>query len=444
MSLPRRAANALRIVQVMALVLAAGLLPYASASAQEAPASTLAAYTLSGRAAPIFETYHQPSAPIPANPTQEFSIGHSQFEMDAGSGHAIASALWPGSTAANAPSALHDVDDRFPLLPNYPVLAESFFPATGSQKSSATLDAGVYTMRSECGDGSASASARSTEVEGQLETGAASSRTTGTAEGGTAVAAARASVSNIDLLGGLVQISKVTSVAEASTDGTTGEVTGRTLVTGLTIQGVEMSVDADGVHLPDNDVPIPIRDVTNPLNEGLLAAGMSIFVAEPIDQVEGASASRSLGGLIITFKPTVLAANLPPEIISQIPPDVPGFLTTFDQTITIALGGVAVRASAGSPLPPPPPPPTGGGVPPVTGGGAPPPPITEPPSTGPAGEPTPSGSSGPPAGATLPMWAAVMGGLFAAASSRVLRHVADKALLAAPIADACPLKLEGS
>jgi hypothetical protein len=420
-------------------VLAAGLLPNTSATAQEGAGTTLLSYTLAGRAAPIYESYHQPAAPIPANPTQEFSIGHSQFDMDSGSGHAIASAVWPGATAANFPSALHDVDDRFPLLPNYPVRAESFFPASGTQESSAALDAGAYTMRSECGDGTATASARSTEVEGQLETGAVSSRTSGVAEGDTAVATARASVSDISLLGGLLTVSQVTTVAEASTDGKTGKVSGRTLVNGLVIQGVEMRVDSDGVHLADTEVPIPIRDVTNPLNEGLVAAGMSVFVAEPIDEVDGPNAARSLGGLIITFKPKVLAANLPPEIISQIPPQVPVFLTTFDQTITLALGGVAVRASAPPALPPPPPPPPppptgGGGVPPAAPG-----PIVSPPAPTDEGEPSPAGSSEPPAGVTLPLWMAIVGGLFAGISSRVLRHVADKALLAAPITDACPL-----
>jgi hypothetical protein len=242
-------------------------------------------------------------------------------------------------------------------------------------------------------------------------------------------------------LGGLLIAEGVTSRAEATSDGETGTVSGRTVVTGLTIQGVEVTVDAEGVHVADNDLPIPLGDVTGTLNESLVDMGLSIFVAEPIDLIDGATASRSLGGLIITMKPKVLAQNLPPELLSQVPPQVPGFLTTFDQTITLSLGGVAVRASASPPLPPPPPPPppgdgTGGG------GGIPPGPAVAPPAPEPTTAPQPSPASGSqaPGGASLPVAVAVAGLVLAAVGSRGLRVVADRALFGAPAAAACTLE----
>ncbi len=437
MTVRQRTVRLLRVVQVLALLLAAGLLPTANAGAQEEPTTSLGSYSMTGRAAPIYEAYHQPAAPIPANPTQELSLGHAEVSVDNGTSHSVASALWPGATAANLGAALHDVDPRIPLLPKYPILAETYFPASEGQESSANLDGGVYAMRAESTALSALAVSRSTEVEGVLGTGTATSRVTGTAEGETAVTVARSSVSDIDIAG-VIKIEQVSTVAEATSDGTTAKLSGRTLVSGLTIQGNEFTVDSDGIHAPmENNVPIPIRDVTGPLNEQLLQLGIQMFVAEPIDLIEGAAASRSLGGLIITFKPKTLASNIPPEIISQIPPDVPGFLTTFDQTITIALGGVAVRAAASPPVPPPPPPPPPGGdggtLPPAPG------PIVSPAPPGDGVTPVPTGTTEPPAGATLPVWMGVGGGLFAGISSRVLRRVADKALLGEATADACPL-----
>ncbi|MEX2459174.1 MAG: hypothetical protein WD770_09325 [Actinomycetota bacterium] len=430
-----------RTFEVFALVLAAGLLPYIPAGAQEAE-TTLAFYALSAKASPIFQTYNQPSFPIPATPTQELSLGHSEVSLENGSAHGVASVLWPGSTAANFPSALRDLGypADLPAPPNYPVRAESFFPTSEGQEDSALLDAGGVVMRSSSSATSCTASARSAEVEGVLETGGASSRSSNRVEGAAAVASAQASVSDIRLAG-VIAIEQVTSFAEATSDGTTAKLAGRTVVTGVTVQGVEVTVDRDGVHADGNDAPIPIAGVTDPMNEQLAAAGIAMFVAEPLDNVDGPTATRSLGGLIITFQPKVLAQNLPPGVLSGLPPEVPGFLTTFDQTITIALAGIAVRASASPPFvappPPPPPPPIDGG-----GGGVPPAPSVAPPAVEPTTRPQPSPVSGsePPSGASLPVAVAVAGLVLAAVGSRGLRVVADRALFGAPATAACPLE----
>ena len=427
--------------EVVALVLAAGLLPYIPAGAQEAE-TTLGFYALAAKGSPIFQTYNQPSFPIPATPTQELSLGHSEVTLENGTAHGIASVLWPGSTVANFPSALRDLGypAELPAPPNYPVRAESFYPTSDDQLDSASLDAGGVVMRSASSPTSCTASSRSTEVEGVLETGAASSRTSNKVEGDLAVANAQASVSDVRLAG-VIGIEEVTSFAEATSDGTTGKLSGRTVVKGVTIQDVAVTVDRDGVHAAGNDAPIPIAGTTDPMNEQLAAAGISMFVAEPLDTIDGPTAARSLGGLIITFQPKVLAQNLPPGILSGLPPEVPGFLTTFDQTITIALGGIAVRASASPPFappPPPPPPPSGddGGL------GVPPAPSVAPPAAEPTTGPAPSPVSGsePPSGASLPVAVAVAGLVLAAVGSRGLRVVADRALFGAPATAACTLE----
>ena len=433
----RRGLATRRAFEVAALALAGVvLLPILTARAQEG-APALGVYTLIASAAPVFETYNQPTFPVPATPSQEFSIGHSEVSLENGSAHGLASLLWPGNTAANFPAALHDLDPRFPVLPNYPVRAETFFPASEGQKSEDTLDTGAFSMRSTSSATEVTASAQTSDVEGVFSTGTVSSSTSGIVEGSLATTEARSSVTGFSLMGGVVKVDAVSSVATATSDGEKGKVTGRTLVTGVTIQDVEFSVDAEGVHLGREGVELP-EDVDEQLNEQLAAAGLAMFVAEPLDAVNGATASRSIGGLIIVFTPKTLAQHVPREVLSALPPEVPSFVSSFDQTITIALGGVAVRTSAGNPPPlgpPPVPPVVGGSTGPGTAPEAPPAPVTTPPAT----TPTPSSSSGAPAGATLPAAAAAVGLVGVAATSRALRRVADKALTDVAAGTACPL-----
>jgi hypothetical protein len=437
---PRAFRRGLRAAEVAALVLAAGLLPSLAASAQEGDAPTLAGYSLRARGAAIYQSYNQQSIPIPAVPTEELSVAHSEAELANGSAHGVASLAWPGNTAANAPSALYDLGypRQLPAPPNYPVRAESFFPAGEGQSEEGSLDAGAVTMRSASSDTSSTASAQSADVEGVASTGTVSSSAKTVAEGGLATSEARAAVTGFELLGGIVKIEQVRSVATAETDGVKGTVTGRTVVTGLTIQDVEFTVDHDGVHAAGEAIPFP--GGTDPINEQLALAGLSLFIAEPLDVVEGAEASRSIGGLIIVLETKTLADNLPPDLFSQLPPEVPPFLYDSNRTLTISLGGVAVSATAGGVLPPPPPPTTP--PPPDTGAGGtevPPGPVVEPPppEVPPAPGSTPASSDEPPAGGTLPIALAVFGSLGIVATSRALRRVADKALLDAPAAAAC-------
>ncbi|MCA1727008.1 MAG: hypothetical protein LC722_04975, partial [Actinobacteria bacterium] len=140
--------TALGVAAGAALVMVA-LMPAVSVHAQDAAPVTLGSFTVGASAGAVFQTYHQPSAPIPAKPTQEFSISHSEATVENGSSYGLSSIFWPGPTAANAPGAIHDLDPRFPLLPNYPVRAETFFPASEGQETEAAFDAGIFAMRSK-------------------------------------------------------------------------------------------------------------------------------------------------------------------------------------------------------------------------------------------------------------------------------------------------------
>jgi hypothetical protein len=441
----------LRTFEVAAMVLAAGLVPTLAAHAEDPPITSLGSYALGATGTAVYQSYDQQTVPIPAVPTQEFSVARSEVSLENGSAHGLSSLAWPGNTAANFPSALYDLGypKELPAPPNYPVRAESFFPRSGTQKTDDTLDAGVVVMKAASSETFSTASARSADVEGLFTSGAVSSSSSSEVKGAAATSEARAAVTGFELLGGLVTIESVRSVATATSDGVKGEVTGRTLVTGLTIQGQEFTVDRNGVHVAGNDLPPP-PGALDSINEQLAAIGISVFIAEPLDQLDGPSAARSIGGLIIVVKGKTLGDRLPPITVPpppdlppplpQIPPP-PAAVTDYNRTLTISLGAVAVTTSAGGFLPPPPPPPTTL-PPPVDEVPLPPAPIVSPApvDSPPAPGTSPAASNGTPAGKTLPISIAVAGLIGAAATSRGLRRVADKALADTPAGAVCTLE----
>ena len=177
-------------------------------------------------------------------------------------------------------------------------------------------------------------------------------------------------------------------------------------------------------------------------------------VAKPVDAVKGADAQRVLGGLVLTLQPDALNA-----IVGQLPKQVQDQLKTyvqFNQEMTMSIGGVSVGSQTIGgytlPVPPPPPPPPSGGG----GGGGSPTTTTTTTTTGGGGGaihlPKSSGSGGgavatvpaslpiniPPM-KSMPVMLAAFALLAAAGSSRILKVLADRALVARA-ADRCPLE----
>ena len=105
-----------------------------------------------------------------------------------------------------------------------------------------------------------------------------------------ATADATATDSGVSLLGGFITIGSVTSTATASSDGTTGKLTGSTQIQNMAIAGVPVTVNANGITADGSAAPLslPISTINTLLNE----LGISMSVTNATDTTNGPSASR--------------------------------------------------------------------------------------------------------------------------------------------------------
>jgi hypothetical protein len=391
-------------------------------------------------------TFDQPGSPIPAKPTGEMEVAYSTSDYASGpTSHGLSSIWWPGSAGANAGPVFG--------FPAYPVRAEAFSP--GKPHKSKT-DYGPNTTMQAAASGTLSQAETHMQNFGQANpafvTGDFASSGATSVKGNVAISEGTAQATDVTIAG-VIHIDSVISQARAVTNGKNGTVSGVTEVSGVTVQGQGVTVDDKGVHVQNQTVPVfdPINN--SQVQQALAQAGVTMKVAKPVDNLKGATAQRALGGLVLTFDAGALNAVIPKQIQDQVKNYV-----QFNQTITLAIGAVAVDSqTVGSitivppPPPPPPPPPGGGGG--GGGGGS----TTTTTTTGGGGGggvtlPKPSGGNGgsigtapvslplaiPPIKSTSVMFIA-LAFLLAAASSRILKSLADRAV-AAKASDRCPLE----
>jgi hypothetical protein len=84
------------------------------------------------------------------------------------------------------------------------------------------------------------------------------------------------------------------------------------------------------------------------VSQALGQAGITLTLASPLDIIEGAKASRAIGGLIVGFAPKALreaVAALPSPAREAVQDNVP-----MDQTVFLSIGGVVVSSSAVAPF----------------------------------------------------------------------------------------------
>lgn len=103
-------------------------------------------------------------------------------------------------------------------------------------------------------------------------------------------------VRNVKLGGGALTIDSVKSVAHAVTDGKKASGTTSTVVNGMKIGGVPVTVDNSGIHIQGQGSKLPSLDA---LNSQLEHAGFSVFVANPTKKVHGATVNLFSGQLVV-------------------------------------------------------------------------------------------------------------------------------------------------
>lgn len=414
----------------------------ASPAAEEPPFS---GYSSSAWAAPVRLEIYDPSIPIPHSPQFEVEFGYSLVEADSGSSHGRASWLWPGDPVGEG---LKTFVEQLGLPPKlgekgYPVQVNAIAPGgpaehkdepfpgtimrTSADDAGATASMGFspdgQTQDSEdtptgsplagllgllgaptpAGEPPASAPGIPAPLEVLVDFGGYQSSSRNTADSESVQASSRSALGEVRLLGGLIQMSGISTRSTASSDGSKGVAGGKSTYGSMTIAGKEFSIGPDGVVSAGKPSPIP--GLPDDPAAALAKLGLSIVVPKARLTREGDKAVSVVEGLRIELDTKVLKpvlAALPLDKLVALFPDLPGQASQLKSllsgvtslaprfVITLGVATSTVDTVQAVPVEPPPvvPEPAPPGLPGVdTGTGAAPavvPPVVEPPAAAPA------------------------------------------------------------
>lgn len=251
-----------------------------------------------------------------------------------GTGHALTSIFWPGSTGGALGSTLGVLGVKG--LPtsltnslNDPEKAEA--PTTDG-KEVVVNNQGLLTM---------TAIAHSNHVKAQTNVGPATSPTLDQLFGSIrattnivqqankVVVDAKSAIANVSIAN-VLSIGAITSTAHAVSNGKHSSGTTSTTITGLKIAGINVTVDQNGVEVTGKGLlpPSVLQTLSKTVNTALKAAGVRIFVARGIKQIHGPQVTLDAGDLIISITK-------------------PGYKSGVNDTgILLELGGASINASA--------------------------------------------------------------------------------------------------
>lgn len=211
-----------------------------------------------------------------------------------------------------------------------------------------------------------------------------------TAVDGPVTTASRSTLGEVKLLGGLITMGGIETVARASTDGAKGVSSGKATYGKMTIAGQQFSIGPDGIEAAGTTSPIPgLDDVPADALEQL---GISITVPEQVRTVNGDEARTFSAGLQVVIDTKILSPllkALPVGVLAELIPAEAGplkgvvaGLSSLAPKIVLTLGVASATVdtvppiAAVAPIVPPSTgvaaPPKAGtvGVPPVAAGGA--------------------------------------------------------------------------
>lgn len=281
-------------------------------------------------------------------------------------GNGLASVFWPGSAGGNFGSLSAELGFPSQLAPllsqtNDPIKASASYPAGptsasyppgspgGAAEMVATAQAGGTTAEGTITDEAPSAAVLSFSQARGVSSALASK---------TANASAQSDVSDIKLLGGLIDIGSVTSTATATSDGTTGTGSSTTHVGSITVLGQPASIGSDGLVLPSFASalgPLTSTVVQNAISQVISGLGVTITEFPGTETAKGAGYTATSGGLSIGIDPPSSAAPLLEQAGSALAPlfpaqaaiipTLPGVLQGYTMTITLGRSTATANAS---------------------------------------------------------------------------------------------------
>lgn len=292
----------------------------------------IAGYTVEASGAPVSILFFEPVFPIPVDPGEphfELTASFTQTQLRSGpQARALASSAWPGAGMAGAP-------EQFSEDAVYPFVVDARYPAGPEEDRQATpWGAGMTAMARGLDVVARAESAESPDDEFAFF-GGARSQSTSTVEDGVARAHIASAITDVRLLGGLIEIDEVSTSLEARATSQSGETTGQTTLAGLRIAGYGFVLDEDGLRPvmdgePGDGSPPPPEEIAgaDELREHL---GIELELVPHEESVEAADARRRAGGVRITVDTNVLhgalTENIPVyDIVFDLSDAMPEFL----------------------------------------------------------------------------------------------------------------------
>lgn len=236
------------------------------------------------------------------NGNQEAEVPESSATLANGPvGYGLSSLVWPGPLASNAGSLILVVQPTAPpqvTALNNPIRAEA---RTGQNPPTTTNNNTPGTsMVATAKDDLVEATASVDSSTGGGSFGSSHTHALTTLAGATAKSTSDSLVRDISLAGGVVKIDSVSSVAEATTDGTKSAGDAHTVVHGLTIAGMPATVDDNGLHIGSQGQPA--NAAANQIAQQALGkSGASITVSRPTKETKDASTTVTAGSLVVSW-----------------------------------------------------------------------------------------------------------------------------------------------
>lgn len=431
----RRARSAAGLLAAGTACLLATAVPASPVSAADEPGSGLGSFAMAASAPAVQAKIQEPNfcfGSAAAKSGCELVLPEVVSTLRNGPlGAATAAVVWPGALAADIGSLLITASDG-QIPPDAKMLND---PVRAEAQTSTGPDTVVYDqvpgthMKAVAKDDQTSAEA---SVESSQATplgsfgktqGASSSKLTGPK---LATVTAHSSVQDISLAAGVVHIDSVVSDAIATSDGVAAKASGKTVASGITVQGIPVTVDDRGITVATTTLPSAVATAT--VNTALNAAGIIIAMGAPIGKPTGGAVTYSAGSLVVlwktpgaTFTVALGGVNVSIDADPALDFSTPGFPTPTGTGTTVTPGGTTLPGSGTPPLD------GGTAVPPTLSGGSAPPvtPTVSSPDVAPAALALPKG---------LSPWLGVTGVLGAGLVMFGLKRLPDR-LLEAQAAD---------
>jgi hypothetical protein len=256
----------------------------------------------------------------------------------------------PGDVLANPDSLLSQASGSYPsgTIPPWPFRI-SASSAVGEPVVEQTPAPGLTSRVEADDDGShATASMPGADVPAIANVSSVVSDTTTKTDGATVTTHAKVRATGFDLLG-VVKIDAIVTDLTGTSNAVEAKLLGTTTVTGATVLGRKVTIDAEGIHARAKNAP--------DFNAILSKVGIKITVADPVTSKTGATGQREASGLRIDLELSTHTVPLLQALVDSLPsipnpaPGAPGVgdvlaIAQARQTSTILLAGAAVSVDA--------------------------------------------------------------------------------------------------